>query len=69
VNHIPKKELYCQFLIAAQTNYTATDFATHIDTVAHDAITRFLARTKLTPMTLCPPKPAPGRIGSAWAAR
>lgn len=38
--------MYCQFLIAAQTNFTATDFATHIDTIAHDAITRFLTRTK-----------------------
>lgn len=46
------KELYCQFLIAAQTNYTATDFSSHVEDTAHDAITRFLKRTKLTPKTL-----------------
>jgi hypothetical protein len=46
------KELYCQFLIAAQTNFTPTDFASHIDNIAHDSITRFLAKTKLTPRVL-----------------
>lgn len=46
------KELYCQFLISAQTNFTATDFATHVEETAHDAITRFLSKTKLTPKTL-----------------
>ncbi len=44
--------MYCQFLIAAQTNYTATDFSTHIDAVAHDSITRFLSKRTLTPRIL-----------------
>lgn len=47
------KELYCQFLIAAQTNFTATAFAKVCpQEIAHDAITRFLSRTKLTPRIL-----------------
>lgn len=46
------KELYCQFLLCAQTNFTATDFSTHVEGTAHDSITRFLATTKLTPRTL-----------------
>jgi len=47
-----RKELYCQFLLAAQTNFTATDFANHVDNTHHDAITRFLKTTKLTPTIL-----------------
>lgn len=46
------KELYCQFLIAAQTNFTATGFANLTQNVAHDSITRFLSTTKLTPNIL-----------------
>lgn len=46
------KELYCQFLIAAQTNFTATGFANLTQNVAHDSITRFLSGTKLTPNIL-----------------
>lgn len=46
------KELYCQFLICAQNNFTATEFSTHVSDTAHDSITRFLATTKLTPKAL-----------------
>lgn len=46
------KELYCQFLIAAQTNFTATNFSNHTEGIAHDSITRFLSNTKLTPNIL-----------------
>jgi hypothetical protein len=47
------KELYCQFLIAAQTNFTATHFSEICGKdIAHDAISRFLSRTKLTPKML-----------------
>jgi len=46
------KELYCQFLIAAQKNFTATNFADHTDKMAHDAVTRFLSETKLRPRDL-----------------
>lgn len=43
------KESYCQFLIAAQTNFTATNFSSLTDNVGHDSISRFLSNTKLTP--------------------
>lgn len=46
------KELYCQFLIAAQTNFTATNLSNHTSDIAHDSVTRFLSGTKLTPRTL-----------------
>lgn len=46
------KELYCQFLIAAQGNFTATNFSDHISNTAHDSVTRFLSGTKLTPRAL-----------------
>lgn len=46
------KELYCQFLLAAQKNFTATNFAEHTQEMAHDAVTRFLSGTKLQPRTL-----------------
>lgn len=46
------KEFYCQFLICAQNNFTATEFAAHVDNTAHDSITRFLSKTKLTPKVL-----------------
>lgn len=43
------KKSYCQFLISAQTNFTATQFASLVSDTAHDSITRFLSRIKLTP--------------------
>lgn len=46
------KELYCQFLIAAQTNFTATNLSYHIPNIAHDSVSRFLSQTKLTPKIL-----------------
>ena len=46
------KEFYCQFLIAAQTNFTATNLSSLTENVAHDAISRFLSNTKLTPKLL-----------------
>ena len=46
------KESYCQFLIAAQTNFTATNFASLVSDTAHDSITRFLSKTKLTPKVI-----------------
>jgi hypothetical protein len=44
--------LYCQFLIAAQTNFTATNLSSHAADVAHDSISRFLSQIKLTPKIL-----------------
>lgn len=46
------KEIYCQFLIAAQTNFTATNLSNHSSDIAHDSVTRFLSGTKLTPRAL-----------------
>lgn len=46
------KELYCQFLIAAQRNFTATNFSNHVNNIAHDSVTRFLSGTNLTPRAL-----------------
>lgn len=46
------KESYCQFLIATQNNFTATNFASLTDNLSHDSISRFLSRTKLTPKIL-----------------
>lgn len=46
------KELYCQFLIAAQTNFTATGCSSALPDTAHDSVTRFLSERKLTPNIL-----------------
>lgn len=46
------KEFYCQFLIAAQTNFTATNLSSLTENIAHDSISRFLSNTKLTPNLL-----------------
>lgn len=45
------KDLYCQFLIASQKNFTATQ-ASDLTSVSHDQITRWLTSTKLTPNIL-----------------
>ena len=45
------KDLYCQFLLASQRNFTATQ-AADLTTVSHDAITRWLHSVKLTPNIL-----------------
>lgn len=46
------KELYCQFLLAAQTNFTGTEMAEHLSKTAHDSVSRWLSQTKLTPSIL-----------------
>lgn len=45
------KDLYCQFLLASQRNFTATQ-AADLTAVSHDAITRWLTSVKLTPNLL-----------------
>jgi putative transposase len=45
------KDLYCQFLLASQRNFTATQ-ASDLTSVSHDAITRWLHSVKLTPNIL-----------------
>jgi len=43
------KELYCNFLLAAQVNFTTTEMAEHLESISHDAVIRWLAKTKLPP--------------------
>jgi len=43
------KELYCNFLISAQTNFAASNLARCLEETSHDSITRWLGKTKLTP--------------------
>lgn len=45
------KDLYCQFLLASQRNFTVTQ-AADLTSVSHDQITRWLTSTKLTPNIL-----------------
>lgn len=45
------KDLYCQFLLASQRNFTATQAADLTD-ASHDTITRWLTSVKLTPNIL-----------------
>ena len=45
------KDLYCQFLLASQRNFTATQ-ASDLTSVSHDTITRWLHSVKLTPNLL-----------------
>ncbi len=45
------KDLYCQFLLASQRNFTATQ-AADLTSVSYDAITRWLHSVKFTPNIL-----------------
>jgi putative transposase len=48
-----KNDLYCQFLIAAQRNYTVTELSERVGgKPAHDSITRWLESDHLTPAML-----------------
>lgn len=40
---------YCQYLLAAQINYTLTNFADYSGKFSHDQINRFLRGEKITP--------------------
>jgi hypothetical protein len=44
--------MYCQFLLAAQGNFTMTAMAETFKTMAHDKINRWTKETKLTPAIL-----------------
>lgn len=46
------KELYCQFLIAAQNNFTMTAMADLLQPLSHDKINRWAGNVKLTAATL-----------------
>lgn len=46
-----QRNIYCQFLLASQKNFTNTQCA-EISSISHDSVTRWLASTKLTPNIL-----------------
>jgi hypothetical protein len=45
-------EMYCQYLLSTQVNYTCTYFADHLQGLSHDSVHRFLRDEKLTPRLL-----------------
>lgn len=44
--------LYCQYLLSSQINYTCTNLADHFADLSHDDVARFLKEEKLTPRML-----------------
>lgn len=46
------RQLYCQYLMSSNNNYTATNLSNHYDGLSHDSITRFLKEEHLTPSLL-----------------
>ena len=45
-------QLYCQYLLSSQINYTCTNLADHFADLSHDDVSRFLKEEKLTPRLL-----------------
>ncbi|MFT2009297.1 transposase [Pontibacter sp. 13R65] len=45
-------DMYCQYLLSTQLNYTCTYFADHLAGLSHDSVHRFLRDEKLTPRLL-----------------
>ncbi len=45
-------QLYCQYLLSSQINYTCTNLANHLADLSHDDVSRFLKEEKLTPRML-----------------
>lgn len=45
-------DMYCQYLLSTQVNYTCTSFADHLQGLSHDSVRRFLRDEKLTPRLL-----------------
>ena len=39
---------YCQYLLSAQTNFTITHYANHVSNISHDAVNRYLKKSKMT---------------------
>jgi len=46
------RELYCQYLLSSQVNYTCTNLADHFADLTHDDVSRFLKESHLTPKLL-----------------
>jgi SRSO17 transposase len=43
------RQIYCQYLLSSQINYTCTNLADHVDNLDHNSIYRYLKNEKLTP--------------------
>jgi hypothetical protein len=46
------RQLYCQYLISSQINYTCTNLAEHFENLDHNSVYRYLKTEKLTPRLL-----------------
>jgi len=46
------REIYCQYLLSSQINYTCTNLAEHFEGLSHDSIYRYLKEDKITPKQL-----------------
>lgn len=49
---VTTRELYCQYLLSSQVNYTCTNLADHFADLSHDDVSRYLKEEKLTPRLL-----------------
>ena len=46
------RQLYCQYLISSQINYTCTNLAEHFENLDHNSVYRYLKTEKLVPRLL-----------------
>lgn len=46
------RQLYCQYLISSQINYTCTNLAEHFENLDHNSVYRYLKTAKLSPRLL-----------------
>lgn len=43
------RQIYCQYLLSSQINYTCTNLADHVEGLDHNSIYRYLKRERLAP--------------------
>lgn len=43
------RQIYCQYLLSSQINYTCTNLADHVEHLDHNSVYRYLKNEKLTP--------------------
>lgn len=43
------RQIYCQYLLSSQINYTCTNLADHVDNLDHNSVYRYLKNEKLKP--------------------
>jgi len=46
------RQIYCQYLLSSQINYTCTNLAEHLEGLDHNSVYRYLKSEKLTPRLL-----------------